>query len=802
MKKTAILLLLCMGTTLPAGAEPPQPVSDGVPRFQIIVTDEPDVSRLLTYSAHKFSEILEKASGARLPVRAEKDRVEGVPFISIGKTRALKEAGLPDSPLRRWEYRIDVRNGNIFLYGHDEHRKLSNTTGHYAEYFLGSVKAACEFLERFAGAAFVSINPMDAVRAGSLRTVSVPADFSFRNAPAIAYCIAGPGNILYDLANNFFPAPDFGQYGGHSHIHAIPPGKYFSSHPEYFALKKGKRIVTNPENPEYCLSNPEVQKLLYAELLRKADSGYDLVQLSQSDGFFSGCECENCAKLYQVSGISEKLWILHRDMALKLQKDRSGKRVSIVSYGPTRNGPKTLSEFPDNTVIELCPFPPFSKKFMEPWRNYRVPGGFTVYLYNWGYYHYEGFTPKRTFRYLADQARALREEKIQGIYRCGFGELFGLEGPAYYLWGKMLNNPALDPDALLEKYCGVAFGPAAAEMVRFFQLLDQCVARCDPGESDWNAAVIPDGKKTEDPLTVLFYTRRYPPEAVASLEELLSAAEKKTSSPLLKLVRMEFDYLKLTAAAAHAFVRYGKTRTPEDYRDFLQTLVSRKRCIDALPSDVSGIYPVFAHRAKEIILRGGRLKGLLPAAFEVDAERLLAGPREIAPGKTLYRLSPAETVDKANRNLDIRFFCEQTGDALEVTVIFPAVSPGEAAKLQATVKLGPDESHLQFVTNYCKSGSLGLYRLTNPGHRPDEPEKFTRVFNDKKGHVTGGKSVFPAPGQVCRPGEAAVLFRIDFSSFGRKPETGEKWIFNVAFTMDWKNVFRFENEGNAAIRMK
>lgn len=791
-----------MGTVFLFGTETLRPVSDGIPRFQIIVTDEPDVSRLLTYSARKFSEILEKASGARLPVRAEKDRVEGVPFISIGKTRALKEAGLPDSPLRRWEYRIDVRNGNIFLYGHDEHQKLANPAGHYTEYFLGSAKAVCEFLEKFANAAFVSINPADAVQPDSCRTVSVPADFSFRKAPAISWCISGPGSMLYDLANNFFPAPDFGQYGGHSHVHAIPPEKYFFSHPEYFALKKGKRIVTNPVNPEYCLSNPEVRELLYAELLRKADSGYDLVQLSQSDGFFSGCECENCAKLYQVSGISEKLWILHRDLALRFQKDRPGKRVDIVSYGPTRQGPKTFSEFPDNTVIELCPFPPFSKKFMEPWRKYRVPGGFSVYLYNWGYYHYEGFTPKRTFRYLADQAQALRGEKIQGIYRCGFGELFGLEGPAYYLWGKMLNDPTPEPDALLEKYCATAFGPAAAEMTHFFRLLDRCVDRCDSGESDWNAAVIPGGKETKDFLTVLFYTRRYPPEDLASLEKLLSAAEKKTNSPLLKLVRTEFDYLKLTAAAAHAFVRYEKTRTPEDYRAFLRTLVSRKHLIDALPSDISADYPVFAHRGKDVILRGGRLKGLLPAGFEVNAERLLAGPREIAADKTFYQLFPAETVEKANRNLNVRFFCEQAGDALEVTVIFPASSPGEAAKLQTTVKLGPDESHLQFVTNYCKSGSLGLYRLTNPGHRPDEPEKFARVVNGKKEHVTGGKSIFPAPGQVCRPGEAAVLFRIDFSSFGRKPKTGEKWIFNVAFTIDWKNVFRFENEGNAVLRMK
>ena len=93
----------------------------------------------------------------------------------------------------------------------------------------------------------------------------------------------------------------------------------------------------------------------------------DVIELGQADGF-RPCQCKECAALYGVKvtttpadGIAfhndrawgEKLWIMHRDMALRLMQDRPGKKLMMTSYGPTVRPPQTFTEFPENTVIEM-----------------------------------------------------------------------------------------------------------------------------------------------------------------------------------------------------------------------------------------------------------------------------------------------------------------------------------------------------------------------------------------------------------------------------------------------------------------
>lgn len=198
---------------------------------------------------------------------------------------------------------------------------------------------------------------------GNCRRSASRTNLRIQKVPQILYGIGRRQEMFYDIANNMFPAPWYGTYGGHSHNIAIPAAKYAKEHPEYFALIKGKRDL-NPRYPAYCLSRPEVQELIYRELLQHADKGYEMVQLAQSDGF-RGCECEDCRKLYGISSWGEKLWIMHAKMAERFAKDRPGKLVHIIAYGPTRTPPQTFRKFPDNVVIELAPVYPGNPETLE-----------------------------------------------------------------------------------------------------------------------------------------------------------------------------------------------------------------------------------------------------------------------------------------------------------------------------------------------------------------------------------------------------------------------------------------------------
>ncbi|MEI3005211.1 MAG: hypothetical protein V8T87_11410 [Victivallales bacterium] len=59
--------------------------------------------------------------------------------------------------MKAWEHRIEVRNGNIYLYGRDEGNWGMNSSPDYHQLLLGSVKAVTVFLEQFAGTAFLIV---------------------------------------------------------------------------------------------------------------------------------------------------------------------------------------------------------------------------------------------------------------------------------------------------------------------------------------------------------------------------------------------------------------------------------------------------------------------------------------------------------------------------------------------------------------------------------------------------------------------------------------------------------------------
>ncbi len=143
---------------------------------------------------------------------------------------------------------------------------------------------------------------------------------------------------------------------GHYHQTVITPEKYADAHPEYFVYGGGRR---NSRSAHLCFSNPEVRELIYNKILEDCDKGYDIIEVGQNDGFVP-CQCEKCYNLYGIkpthnpregrsylmdSAWGEKLWIMHRDMALRLQKDRPGKKIMVSAYSVTKNPPKDNKKF-------------------------------------------------------------------------------------------------------------------------------------------------------------------------------------------------------------------------------------------------------------------------------------------------------------------------------------------------------------------------------------------------------------------------------------------------------------------------
>lgn len=486
------------------------------------------VGRALKESADSLKQYL-ALCGTKAEIRTSVQALRQPDVINLGFPDGRKYTSFSGG--------ITFDGKTVFISGNDRlARKNGNAKGFYS-YYLGSVKALTSFMEEYLNARFTFPGPAGIGRLPGKLPELPSKKYQAVTAPLICGSGGRHYGLLYDYANNNYGMGGVYLYGGHSHYTAIPIAKYGKSNPEYFSLLDGMRS-NNQKYYSYCHSNPAVRELIYKEMLAKLDGGAEVVELAQTDGY-RGCTCDQCRTLFGTTDESEKVWIMHRQMAERLMKDRPGKKVLIISYNPTDVPPKTFRKFPANTMIELCRYTP---EEFEKWKKYDVPGGFMAYIYNWGFYQIQGLTPKFTPYQAAEQAKLFIQNNVKGIYRCGFGELFGLEGAGYYVYGKMLENPRADHNRLVEEFCLASFGEAAGgTMLRFYNKLHEAL--------DKNKVPVSEGRgPKEPPMPTRFLTAQYAPGLLNELEALLTSAEGQINAPRGKarigLVRLQFDYLK------------------------------------------------------------------------------------------------------------------------------------------------------------------------------------------------------------------------------------------------------------------
>jgi hypothetical protein len=561
----------------------------------------------------------------------------------LGATKAAAAAGIRGEEMKWDGCRMAVKGDTLFLVGHDEQGVGK------ADYKApkGTCRAAATFLEDFCGVRWLVPTPMGEV-VPAVKDIVVPSDLDRTIVPAFVYA---NGRFIYGAktpaayANNFREALRLYTAGGHTWPVFVSVSKYYKDHPEYFALINGQRC--NTEWNHLCTTNPDVKRLLLEGLRGKFDDGYDWAQLAQSDGY-RRCECPNCEALDNYRGYEsnekyiyetlrdnpcERILLLHRDIAEECLKSHPNKVVHILIYGPTRWPSKKFDKFPDNVVLELCDQDP---RIIAAWQG--KAKAFTAYVYYWGTYNAPGPGPKFTAAQAADQLRFLRDSKIQGIYFCGGGECWGLEGHAYYACGKLLGNPDLDPKALVQEYCDGLFGKAAPAMLRFFEALD--------GRVRLFAYLKKGGPYLNNAESV--YIALYPPAVLDRLEALLRQAEALAdddrSRTWVGLSRMTFDYVKLTANSFTLYRAFQVNKSRASLSQLQQVVTQwrahRDKILGLPKKEINAWFPGHGLWV-EFFKTGGHLNSVIRAPFDWDFERMMAkyasatpqGPAKLVIGR-------------------------------------------------------------------------------------------------------------------------------------------------------------------------
>jgi hypothetical protein len=638
MKLLNVGILLAVGISVPsASAGELELLHDGKSDYQIVVPDESSnaaIAECLQQTA-RLVQTAFQANGVDLQIVSESRRDAAKPAIFLGDTAFARRQGVQTAKLEGWSYVQRVVGRDLLIAGHDHGAKAATENPRRPNWDrIGTAKGVVDFLREYAGVRFLypdipAYNPVSAAAKIDWRhspaveflprkTIAVPDDLNVHKTPVVRVNTGYPaGGGFYDLAHNRFPRVDEA-FGGHTWERAISVDKYFETHPEYFALISGSRQKGDRGRAQYCLSNPEVQELIYQDCASQLDRGYDSTDVGQPDGF-RPCQCEQCAKLFDTGkDWGEKIWIFNRNIAERLLRSHPGRQLTMMSYIQTAAPPKTYKTFPTNTCVMLTGT---NEADFAPWHGYEVPRGFTGYVYNWCPNLGSRYTPMRTPGYVESQVKRLTANRIQSLNRDGPGQLFGLEGPVYYVMGRMFDDPERNAAKdLVPEFCEAAFGPTAPAMRSFYDQLfhaitlysDHIGTRCDA----WTYYGI-DGarrKTVNDPFQLLAFL--YPPNLLAALDADLTQAEKAATTAKVKtrlaLVRTEFEYLRHLMRVVHLNHAYQIQPDVASRDHLLNAIDARNAFIDTLfekrPSATNAanwayvLFPFQGHRVDHLRL--------------------------------------------------------------------------------------------------------------------------------------------------------------------------------------------------------
>ncbi|NLT16905.1 MAG: DUF4838 domain-containing protein, partial [Clostridiales bacterium] len=592
--------------------------AEGRSNYQLVVPDGTGDERI-DKSLHLAARLIQaafKASGFELPIAREGGRAPDKPGIYLGATAFALQNGCDPAALEGWDYYHKVVDPDVVIVGRDHAPPpVPAGLGDRAFFYrMATVKGVADFLRMHCGTYFLfpggTFIPSAAatprkdfellltpdIEYKPMERIEVPRDLQLRKHFFVVYNFRNTKECsLYDIANNLFPRVD-DAYFAHTYDKAVPASKYRQTHPEYFALQGGERTTQN----HYCISNPGFQETLFQWTKQWLDLGFKSVNILHQDGF-RPCQCADCAALYGTgTDWGEKLWIMQRNMAERLWKEHPGKTFLMVPYTVTQNPPASFDEFPSNVAIRaqgtnLEAFEPW-KRF-EARRNLPIPRGFASGLHNWIANQSSSYTPQRTPLFVEQQVRMFHANNVTATTRDGQGYMFGLEGPTFYVFGRMFDDPEkLDAKTLLFEFCDAAFGNAAPSMRHFYDALYDSIEiyalYLSTHGIAWSYTDIYGRrhKAIRDPFRMLGFL--YPPRLLNTLEQHLAQAEAQARADKhkarLRLVRRELDYLKATLRVVHLHHAY----------EIEPNLAARDRLLDAIDARNKFLGSIFTFRPR------------------------------------------------------------------------------------------------------------------------------------------------------------------------------------------------------------
>lgn len=604
-------------------------VKTGASAGTIVLPKEPNASEQA--AAQLLQKYIQLATGARLEIVSEPAEAK-MNIISVGRTERAGKAGVSDDKLVFDGYRLVVKGNTLYVLGRDlpfDPQKISGWAG-----TRGTYQAAFGLLQQLGFRWVVPGDKGTYLPQLADKTLAAPDTLDITYTPPFMYSMSRFDRFgEWSWANGFRIAVTFYTQGGHT-WEPFVPASLWEQHPEYFAMdKNGQRMKPAGHNHFLCPTDPDVMKLLADGIRKEFDEGYDLVQLGQSDGF-TPCHCPRCKALgdgYET----EQVHVCHSKVMQAVYKTHPGKQVGMIIYGPTKTPSRIVTEYPPNTVFELASV---DEDFVKLWAP-KAPGGATEYVYYFGAWQLRGLLPKQSPATIAREVKKLYKLGIRGIYWCGGCENWGAEGPAYYMAGCLMNDPAISPALVLNEYCNLLYGKSGMVMVQYYGALQSRLGRDDGGLS-LNESLV----------------KNYPAAVLERADALMAQAKDMAAGDeralnWLRLADYSRRQIRLMANVTHLYAAYEINRTVENLKQVQQAVEVFRKFVDEIegldktdPVFVKDYFPKY-DLWKKFVRTNYKQIG---SPFKWDFDAILAA--NLLPGRdrnsaVIRRLSQAPVLD-------------------------------------------------------------------------------------------------------------------------------------------------------------
>ena len=260
----------------------------------------------------------------------------------------------------------------------------------------------------------------------------------------------------------------------HGMIKYLSADKYLADHPEWYALRNGKRVTDH-----VCLANEEAAGEMAKNVIAELDKHpeWRLITLGQADNN-NFCTCEKCAALVEKHKANSGMMVYFINRVARIVKTKHPKVfINTNAYRWSQAAPEGI-RCDDNVMITI---PPIACNYSEPLENgwpqenadYRRDlatwGKLTSKIYVWDYtvnfVHYA--QPWPNVHVIAPNIRYFIENNVRGIFNQGSHTTDNGSMSKLVMWvlAHTMWNPEADSMKLAGEFCLGYYGPEAGPLV-------------------------------------------------------------------------------------------------------------------------------------------------------------------------------------------------------------------------------------------------------------------------------------------------------------------------------------------------